>query len=181
MTIGAPPEPRLLPFKPDRLVFGEPIVVTELVRGSAFQCGPADSPRIRAARNGRAAPVLEAAPWLGEFCRANPDHRVYGVFYNRRRYGRDGVVVHAIARPTPSGGWSSVAWNEIDRRGVFADVRRWVPVLHVGPYDERALRRLVRGRSTLPETVERRAGIVVAPLRGDIRERFVLLDEEGAD
>lgn len=186
-----PPAPRIVPFKGHRhlMLEREPVVVTELVEGVEARLGFSRG-RLRGVVAHGSAPVcqtvqdfglpnvrslqvcrtLQEHRWVEEFCLQNPDHVVYAVIYSAARYGRGGLVVHDILRP--DGQWTR--WHEIDRRGVFADARRWAPVLHFGPYDEAEVLQMLDGRSTLPEAIGPRAGVVIAPLRADVRARLAV-------
>ncbi len=115
--------------------------------------------------------VLQAQPWIEEWCRANPGYGLYGEVVPQQGekflYGatseKPDLFVFDIR--TPDGRWLSAE----ERRGPDITITKilthWVPVLYVGPFDKKVIKQYIDGQTTVPGAKGIREGIVIRPMK----------------
>jgi hypothetical protein len=114
--------------------------------------------------------VLEAQPWIEEWCRANPGFGLYGEVTptqgEKFKYGSDNPQFFAFDVRTPEGKWMDVG-AEIPSREL---IKQWVPVLYRGPYDfDKFANQFLDGQTTVIGAKGIREGFVIRP----VQERHV--------
>lgn len=110
--------------------------------------------------------VLEAQPWIEEWCRANPGYGLYGEVTptqgEKFEYGSKEPQLFTFDIRTPEGTWVSLDADKY----LFAGPKvKWVPVLYTGPFNWEAIRLLVDGQTTVPGAKGIREGIVIRPFK----------------
>lgn len=154
------------------LVPGEPIVVTEKIHGAnaryAFRdgrmwCGS----RTQWKREEDSSiwwRALRAAPWIAEWCEANPNAVLYGEVFGQ---------VQDLRYDTKPNDPPRFAAFDVLRGNVWVDaselhhgmlsVERLVPCVYAGPYDPATIEEMSRGDSHLAKHLAE--GIVIKPAR----------------
>ena len=122
--------------------------------------------------------VLEAQPWIEEWCRAHPGYGLYGEATptqgDKFQYGNAEPQLFVFDIRTPDGKWMNrgeVAELFIQAvyNGESQPPLEWVPVLYTGPFDWEVIKTFVDGQTTVPGAKGMREGIVIRP----VKERHV--------
>lgn len=113
--------------------------------------------------------VLDQNPSIEKFCRANPNHTLYGEAFGNVQdlmYGASQDQLFFAGFDV----WHDNSWMDYDevQKLPFANEVTWVPLLHRGPFDEKIAIEMAEGDSSWPGAKHLREGVVVKP----IRERF---------
>jgi len=115
--------------------------------------------------------VLEAQPWIEEWCRAHPGYGLYGEVTptqgDKFTYGSPDPQLFPFDIRTPEGKWMDAGIRSLDP-DLFVN-RNWVPVLYTGPFDWEVIKTFVDGQTTVPGAKGIREGIVIRP----VEERHV--------
>jgi len=150
-------------FQPDDVVF-----VTEKIHGSNARYVYLDgimyagSRTLWKAENSNCIwrKALKQNPWIEEWCKAHPNHVLWGEVtptqggYN---YGTDKVQFFMFDVYLPDGKWADA--NSSGELNIGID--KTVPILYYGPYDEEKIKALVDGPSTVEGANHIREGVVI--------------------
>lgn len=152
------------------LTEGERVVITEKIHGSnaryvfeggRMYCGS----RTEWKRQGPNIwwQVLEAQPWIEQFCRANPGVALYGEVTPTQEMAYGGSKQFFCFDVRKDGKW--VSWRDLeDFFNNWPDLwHHWVPVLYEGPYVEGIVLARRSGKSTVEGAAHIREGVVIRP------------------
>jgi hypothetical protein len=111
--------------------------------------------------------VLQAQPWIEEWCRAHPGYGLYGEVTptqgDKFQYGSKEPQLFSFDIRMPEG-----KWMDAEIRALDADLyvnRNWVPVLYTGPFDWEVIKTFVDGQTAVPGAKGIREGIVIRPFK----------------
>lgn len=111
--------------------------------------------------------VLQAQPWIEDWCRRNPGYGLYGEVTptqgDKFTYGSQDPQLFSFDIRTPEGKWMDAGLRHLDPE-LYVD-GNWVPVLYTGSFDWEAIKTLVDGPTTVPGAKGIREGIVIRPLK----------------
>lgn len=158
------------------LVEGERVVITEKIHGSNARyvwsggrmwCGS----RAEWKRKGANIwwEVLEANPWIEQWCKANPDAALYGEVTPTQDLKYGGAKQFFPFDIRKESRWLN--WNEVlavtleaahneNTEGCFWS---WAPVLYAGPYSEAKALELRDGKTAVKGASHVREGVVIRP------------------
>jgi len=109
--------------------------------------------------------VLEAQPWIEEWCRQWPGYGIYGEVTptqgDKFQYGKAEPQLFPFAIRHPEGKWMDADGDKV--------LPNWVPVLYIGPFNWEVIKTFVDGQTAVPGAKGIREGIVIRP----INERHV--------
>jgi hypothetical protein len=110
--------------------------------------------------------VLQAQPWIEEWCRAHPGYGLYGETTptqgEKFEYGSKEPQFFTFDIRTPEGMWVSLDADKY----LFAGPKvNWVPVLYTGPFDWEVIKTFVDGQTAVPGAKGIREGIVIRPFK----------------
>lgn len=116
--------------------------------------------------------ALAAHPWIEDFCRAFPDHVLYGEVFGQvqdLKYGAGPkdlfFRVFDVRAPAPD--TSSAPghfWTHAQLEEAFTEEQR-CPVVYKGPFNFKELQKLALGDSLIPGANHLSEGIVIRPLK----------------
>lgn len=168
---------------------GEPVVITEKIHGANARFIFTDDQMWAGSRTNwkKYDPkniwwmALAQNPWIEKWCRAHPDHALYGEVFGQvqdLRYGtQKGEIRFCVFDILKDGKWLSYP----DTVGLNLDCSEhcwlgqvhlntpindliWVPILYVGPFSEELALKLAEENSSIEGADHHREGVVIRPV-----------------
>jgi RNA ligase (TIGR02306 family) len=170
---------------------GEPVVITEKIHGANARFVFTDNQMWAGSRKNWKKydsknlwwMALAQNPWIEEWCRAHPDHTLYGEVFGQvqnLKYGtKNGEVRFCVFDILKDGKWlpySATIDLKIDGSFAFFDKNHlkpiypsplflgWVPILYVGPFKKELALKLAEEDSDIEGANHYREGVVIRPV-----------------
>ncbi len=184
-NVGAPPgvypkydvENFKSPKYRDIIEPGEEVVITEKLHGANARFVFVDGIMYAGSRANwkKYNPInlwwkaLEQNPWIEEWCRYYSGLALYGEVFGQvqnLKYGsKSGEIKFRAFDVLENGKWMDFAVaRDIDISEQTFPHDGWVPVLYIGPFDEKIALELAEGDSDIPGANHYREGVVICPL-----------------